>query len=475
VWAGIGLLILGFLFSNTLIVIPAVVLFAFLLAEGVSFRRVVDVLEHSVTLNTNPKNLETVVGLRCTMETIIENHTDVDIRVVGFHRNLPSEIRQPVFNKELLLPAHGKQRVETVLELRSPGRCEIWETRLAVERRTGLFRQPLALPDHVTIRARPIIGDTNSLPGLGGLHDLASDPNRRGVGTDFAGIRPAHSLEDLHRIDWKATARTGKLMAREFYLERDPPIVLVIDVSTFDRTTDSSFPKRLLKEVAGLVANPELARTAVGLVLYDEYAVIANIEVRSGLENRERILRTLIDKTEHASATTRSMEEASRPYASLAEETRTMERQLTRSGKAGPLAELSASFASRLLPFYRKAISRYLSRLGQKGVFKAFDMISELREPALVIGISNDTTSLDGLYEGARHATMSNHRVIIAILGHPDKTRLTEWLSNSEQMGIRTVLCPPEQLWSAVNAELLQMGRARFKEPAVQRPVTQTT
>jgi uncharacterized protein (DUF58 family) len=321
VWAGIGLLILGFLFSNTLIVIPAVVLFAYLLAEGVSFRRLVDVLEHSVTLRTNPKNLETVVGLRCTMETIIENHTDVNIRVVGFHHNLPSEIRQPVFNKELLLPAHDRQRVETILELRSPGRHEISGTRLTVEKRTRLFRQALTLSDHVTITARPIIGDTNSLPGLGGLYDLASDPNRRGVGTEFAGIRPAHSLDDLHRIDWKATARTGKLMAREFYLERDPHMILVIDVATFDMTAEESLSANLLRELASLMANTELARVSTGLMLYDERSVVANIDVGAGAENRERVLRTLMDQTQHTCVTIRPARETSRPLASLAAET----------------------------------------------------------------------------------------------------------------------------------------------------------
>lgn len=208
--------------------------------------------------------------------------------------------------------------------------------------------------------------------------------------------------------------------------------------------------------------------------MYDERAVIANIEAGAGLANRERVLRTIIDETEHASTSIRSVRGTSRPYASLAEETRTMERQLTRSSKTELLGGLSASFAGTLLPFYRKAMWGYLHRLSKKGVFKAFDMISELREPALVIAISNDTTSLDGLYEGARHASMSNHRVVIAILGHPDETRLTEWLSNSEQIGIRTVLCPPEQLWSAINAELLETGQTRFRDSSASRVETQT-
>ncbi len=468
-WAGIGLLILGFLFSNVLIIVPVVVVYPFLLMQAASFRRQVDALEHSMTLKTNPKKLNTFVGLRYTMETTLENQSDVDIRVVGLHRDLPSEIHEVLSDVELLLPAHGRQRVENSLEIRSPGRYEISETTVAVETLTRLFRQPLTLSDHVSITARPTIGETDSLQGLSSLHDLAVDPARRGVGTDFAGIRPAHSLDDLHRIDWKATARTGKLMAREFYLERDPPIVLVIDVATFDRTAEESLSAKLLREIASLMANTELARNPVGLILYDERAVIANIEIAAGLENRERVLRTLIDQTQHASVATQSARETNRPYSNLAEETHTIEKQLTVSSRTNPLAELSTSFAGMLLPFFRKAVSRYLSRLNEKGVFKAFDIMSGVRDPSLVVAISGDTASLDGLYEGARHATMSSHRVIIAILGHPDKARLNEWRSPSELAGIRTVSCRPEQLWSLVNAQLLEMSRTRPRELQVNK------
>jgi uncharacterized protein (DUF58 family) len=333
-----------------------------------------------------------------------------------------------------------------------------------------LFRQSVTLPDSLTITARPIIGDVNPLPGLSGLSDLAVDPTRRGTGTDLAGIRPVSSPGDSHRIDWKATARTGKLMAREFYLEREPAIVLLMDASTLTRAGRAAglLSNSLLGELASLMANAQFARVPLGLVLYDDRAVLAKIDARSGLENRERILRTLLERGKHASATMPTTQGTSRPRASLARETRNMARQLASYGKTEPFGELLSSFASIVLPFYRQAIAKYPRRLRQEGAFKAFETVRDLPEPVLVIAISDGKTDLDGLYEGARHASMSNHRVVIAILGHPDRTRLTEWLSTSEQMGIRTVLCPPEQLWSAVNAELLEMSRTGFREFVVE-------
>jgi uncharacterized protein (DUF58 family) len=465
---------LGFLFSSPLIAVYAVLVFLYLFAEGIFFRRTVHVLEHLVELKTGPRNIETVTGRRHQVKTIITNHSDVGFRIVRFRRNLPREIHEEVGNMDLLVLPHEEQSIETTFEVRAPGRFEANKSTLAIERRARLFRQSVTLLDSVTITARPMIGSVNSLSGLSGLSDLAVDPTRRGPGTDLAGIRPANSLRDLQRIDWKATARTGKLMAREFYLERDPPIVLLIDASTLTRAerTAESPSDSLLGEVASLMANAQLARTPMGLVLYDDRAVIAKIQARLGVENRERILHTLLGKTKCASATMPTMQETRRPRASLARETRTMTRQLASQGKTEPFGELFSSFASAVLPFYRQAISRYPLRLRQEGVFKAFEAIRDLLEPALVIAISDGETNLDGLCEGSRQASTLNHRVIVALVVRFGKKVSAEWLSDLEKTGTRVVECTPEMLWDAVNAEMLQMSRRRFKEPAVPTPQT---
>ena len=93
-------------------------------------------------------------------------------------------------------------------------------------------------------------------------------------------------------------------MMRESCLEREPPIVLLIDASTLAKTTNETPSKSLLAAVASLMANTELARTHVGLVLYDEHSIIASIQTGPGMENREQILRTLVKETERATKNT---------------------------------------------------------------------------------------------------------------------------------------------------------------------------
>jgi len=468
--AGVGLGIVGLLFSNGLIAIFAALLFVYLLAEGISFRRAVKTLEGSVILKTSPRDVETTVGLQTVMETTLQNPSDLGLRVVGFRRNLPSEIRQEVRETVLLLQPHSEQLVSTVLEAASPGRFETNDSGLCIEGPSRLFRQFLTIPDRVTVAARPVVGDVNPLPSVSGLSDLASDPIRTGIGTDLAGMHSVSSLEDLGRIDWKATARVGKLMARDFYLERDPPIMLLVDASVLAITDGAagSNPKTLLGELASLLASVQLAPSPIGIILYDDRRVIANIGARVGVENRERILHTLLQRAKYAPAAVSVTQQTAKPCSSLAVETQAITRRLE-SVRSEPISEVFAWFAQTILPFYRSAASRYLTRLRNEGVFKAFEAVCDPGQRVLVIAISDGRKNLDALYQGVRHASALNNRVIVALV-HVGRNASSEWTRDSDPIGTRTILCSLGELWHDVNAEILDISRSRPRKPATGFP-----
>jgi uncharacterized protein (DUF58 family) len=128
-----------------------------------------------------------------------------------------------------------------------------------------------------------------ALASVHAIPDLASDPSRKGAGTDFAGVRPYLFSDDYHRIDWKATARTSKLMTREYRPETDPPIILIVDSSLL---TDQSAVTSVLGK---LVWDGQLSGNAIGLILFGEHSILSNIEPRVGVANRRRILQTTIE------------------------------------------------------------------------------------------------------------------------------------------------------------------------------------
>ncbi len=71
-----------------------------------------------------------------------------------------------------------------------------------------------------------------------GLHSVRV----RGQGMEFSRLREHHPDDDLRIIDWKATARRGRFISREYQVERCQNVVLMIDAG-----------RMLTEEVDGIV------------------------------------------------------------------------------------------------------------------------------------------------------------------------------------------------------------------------------
>jgi len=149
-------------------------------------------------------------------------------------------------------------------------------------------------------------------------------------------------------------------------------------------------------------------------------------------------------------------------------ETQAITRRLE-SVRSEPISEVFAWFAQTILPFYRSAASRYLTRLRNEGVFKAFEAVCDPGQRVLVIAISDGRKNLDALYQGVRHASALNNRVIVALV-HVGRNASSEWTRDSDPIGTRTILCSLGELWHDVNAEILDISRSRPRKPATGFP-----
>jgi len=63
----------------------------------------------------------------------------------------------------------------------------------------------------------------------------------RGQGTDFESLREYAEGDDFRKMDWKASARRGKLVVRQFEQERNQAVILCIDIG-----------RKMLSEVDGV-------------------------------------------------------------------------------------------------------------------------------------------------------------------------------------------------------------------------------
>jgi uncharacterized protein (DUF58 family) len=119
---------------------------------------------------------------------------------------------------------------------------------------------------------------------------------RRGEGTDFHQMREYRVGDSLRQIDWKATARTRRLVSREYQDERNQQVVLMLDtgrrlmardgaMSHFDHVLDASLVVAWLAlrqgDAVGLLAHggdaawvpPQRGASAIERLLRASYAL----------------------------------------------------------------------------------------------------------------------------------------------------------------------------------------------------------
>ncbi|MDP3543129.1 MAG: VWA domain-containing protein [Elusimicrobiota bacterium] len=90
-------------------------------------------------------------------------------------------------------------------------------------------------------------------------------------GTDFAEARP-YQGEDMREIDWKTSAKKDELYAKKFELERDMPLMLVVDISRSGSFGTRGTTKReaIENSAAVLALAAAHSNVRVGLVLVSD-------------------------------------------------------------------------------------------------------------------------------------------------------------------------------------------------------------
>ncbi len=104
------------------------------------------------------------------------------------------------------------------IEFSSP--LGLWNIRY----QTGTTSDAKVFPDFVAIANYAILATENHTSQMG----IRKKP-RRGEGMEFHQLREYRQGDSLRQLDWKATSRRQKLIARDYQDERDQQIVLMID------------------------------------------------------------------------------------------------------------------------------------------------------------------------------------------------------------------------------------------------------
>lgn len=131
------------------------------------------------------------------------------------------------------LPPQTRSRLHYRLRFNRRGVQEFSGVSLRVTGLFGLLTRQVFLPVPGSIRVYPNFAEVSKYALMASdnrLSQLGIRLNRRrGAGMEFHQLREYREGDTLKQIDWKATSRLRKLVAREYQDERDQQIMLLLD------------------------------------------------------------------------------------------------------------------------------------------------------------------------------------------------------------------------------------------------------
>jgi uncharacterized protein (DUF58 family) len=173
---------------------------------------------------------------------------------------------KPGQQKDFFYPVRPRER----------GADEFRGTALRLHCPLGLIDRQVWLPTEQPVRVYPnvlALKQFDLLSQKGRLRDIGIRRSRtRGIGTEFESIRQYTEGDDYRKIDWKATARKGDVMVRQFEQERNQSVWICIDVGRHMLSEVNGVRKldHVLDSLLMLANAANVAGDLVGLLVYSD-------------------------------------------------------------------------------------------------------------------------------------------------------------------------------------------------------------
>ncbi len=185
------------------------------------------------------------------------------------------------------LPPKGEKEFSYIVECPYRGVYPLGPTIVRIMDRAGLFKEEKSLENITKIIVYPSYDDVKKLEILqrayGGLIYGPHRVKQKGSGYDFWGIRRYVTGDHVKFIDWKSSAKTGKLMVREFEAEKNVKFYIMLEASKsmgFGRETMTKLDFATRAAVLlGYLANR--FQDNFGLIVYSD-DVVSFLEAKKG-------------------------------------------------------------------------------------------------------------------------------------------------------------------------------------------------
>ena len=172
------------------------------------------------------------LGTWSNVELTLHNHYRYPLNIEVFDHH-PVEVIQQGLPVRLRIPARNWVKIPYQVKAIQRGPAVFETIQIRLRSFLGLWqknmRQSLRseirnYPNFSSVMKYTLLATDQRLNQMGILRK-----RRRGEGLDFHQLREYRDGDSLRQIDWKATARTRRLISRDYQEERDQQIVFLVD------------------------------------------------------------------------------------------------------------------------------------------------------------------------------------------------------------------------------------------------------
>ncbi|MFW9830585.1 MAG: DUF58 domain-containing protein [Candidatus Thorarchaeota archaeon] len=231
---GIFILVSGFAFTNYILTLLGIFLIVGSVASSPYFQLTMPVETLQVTREIDKRN-------------IFQNdfiHIKLTVKNTGSHRidsvdifDVYPEIFQLVLGKNTIrtrIDPNQEIKFSYILQAPLRGKFTFGPTKFQIYDRLEFryeemsgenFEELVIYPSVEEVRIMESLAKKRRLGHMFGIHKT----RQMSLGTDFTGIRKYEVGDEYRRIDWKASARTQKLMMRQYETERNIRMFVILD------------------------------------------------------------------------------------------------------------------------------------------------------------------------------------------------------------------------------------------------------
>jgi uncharacterized protein (DUF58 family) len=228
----------------------------------------------------------------------VENHASVPLRV-GIIEAPVAKLAIDLDGVRALLTPRSRTQLAIPFVPRERGRTALGASYAWYETSFGLLRHRVRIEGAQPIRVYPdlsTLGSDDLAVRARLIDDGLRRLRRRGAGTEFESLRDYAGGDAFRDIDWKATARRGRLMVAQHEVERSQNVIVALDAGRLmaARLGDRRKLDYAVSAALGIAALARRANDRVGVHAFASTA-IANVAPASGNAQATAIVEALAD------------------------------------------------------------------------------------------------------------------------------------------------------------------------------------